>query len=313
MDEATKSARRPRFRRAEPPAFRLTEDDLAIVRLVAQHRFLRSSQIAALVGRSVDRTNDRLCRLFHAGFIDRPKAQLDHYPTNGSSPMVYAIADLGAQLLAERDRVERVKVGSDRMNLEAGRPFIDHQLEITDFYVSLQRATRDRTDVRLIHLADLIAGFPKHIRTARNPLSLRVTLSQKETVHEIAVVPDFAFGIRFTDGSRKCFLVEIDRGTMPIARSDLQHSSFARKMRGYLAAYAEKQHESRFGWKAFRVLTVTPDDQRLRSMQEALRQIHFPNSPGPALFFFSTRSALSISDPLSHMWIDGNGRDSRLV
>jgi hypothetical protein len=65
--------RRPRFRRAsEPPAFRLTDDDVVIVRHLARHRFLRSTHIAALVGRSIDRTNDRLSKLFHAGYIDRP-------------------------------------------------------------------------------------------------------------------------------------------------------------------------------------------------------------------------------------------------
>src|SRR5207237_3564908 len=68
--------RRPRFRRAsEPPAFRLTDDDVEIIRQLARHRFLRSIHIAALVGRSTDRTNDRLYCLFHAGYIDRPRAQ----------------------------------------------------------------------------------------------------------------------------------------------------------------------------------------------------------------------------------------------
>ena len=52
---------------------------------LARHRFLKSTHIAALVGRSLDRTNDRLLRLFHAGYVDRPRAQLDYYPTAGSS------------------------------------------------------------------------------------------------------------------------------------------------------------------------------------------------------------------------------------
>src|SRR5712671_4036358 len=78
-----KRTRRPRFRRAsEPPAFRVTDDDVVIIRL-ARYRFLRSTHIAALVGRSVDRTNDRLSRLFHAGYLDRPHAQLDYCPTSG--------------------------------------------------------------------------------------------------------------------------------------------------------------------------------------------------------------------------------------
>src|SRR6266436_5503359 len=99
--------RRPRFHRApEPPAFRLTDDDVAIVRHLARHRFLRSTHIAALVARSLDRTNDRLYCLFHAGYIDRPRAQLDYYPSSGSAPMVYALADRGARLLVERDGLE---------------------------------------------------------------------------------------------------------------------------------------------------------------------------------------------------------------
>ena len=70
--------RRPRFRRAsEPPAFRLTDDDVEIVRVIARHRLIRSTHIAALVGRSLDRTNDRLMRLFHAGYIDRQKREAE--------------------------------------------------------------------------------------------------------------------------------------------------------------------------------------------------------------------------------------------
>src|ERR1700675_3535844 len=109
MDPQTLPAptRRPRFRRAsEPPAFRLTNDDVAIVRLLARHRFLRSTHIAPLVGRSLDAVNGRLKGLFHHGYIDRPRAQLDYYPTSGSSPMAYALADRGARLLIERDGIE---------------------------------------------------------------------------------------------------------------------------------------------------------------------------------------------------------------
>src|SRR5262249_9412233 len=77
--------RRPRFRRAaEPPPFRLTDDDVEIVRAVARHRLITSTNIATLVGRSLDRTNDRLLRLFHAGYVDRPRAQLDRFPTSGT-------------------------------------------------------------------------------------------------------------------------------------------------------------------------------------------------------------------------------------
>ena len=306
--------RRPRFRRAsEPPAFRLTDDDIVIVRQLARYRFLRSTHIAALIGRSHDRTNDRLSRLFHAGYLDRPRAQLDYYPTAGSAPIAYALADRGARLLIERYGVDLANVEWSRKNREAGRPFIEHQLETIDFYVSLQSAVAARGDVQLIHHDEIIAAFPEKQRSARTPLALRVRLAHDGVMHDVGVVPDLVFGLRFSDGSRRCFMVEIDRGTMPISRADISQTSFERKMRAYLTAHAAGQHERQFGWKAFRVLTVTTDQNRMRSMMDALRQMRVAHSPGASLFFFATRSELSEIDPLTHLWRDGMGRETRLV
>ena len=309
----TQLSRRPRFRRAsEPPAFRVTDDDVAIVRHMARHRFLRSTHIAALVGRSLDRTNDRLSRLFHAGYIDRPRAQLDYYPTSGSAPMVYALADRGARLLIERDGIDFANVEWSRKNREAGRPFIEHQLGIMDFYVALQCAARNRTDVRLMHPDELAAAFPDQRINARRAFTLRAKLTHDGVLHDVNVIPDLAFGLMFADGSRRCFVVEIDRGTMPVVRTDLAQTSFERKMRAYLAAYVAKHHERQFGWKAFRVLTITTDELRKQSMMSALRRLRVPHSPGASLFFFLTRDELSTFDPLAHSWQDGAGRDVRL-
>jgi hypothetical protein len=213
--------RRPRFRRAsEPPAFRLTDDDVAIVRQLARHRFLRSTHIAALVARSLDRTNDRLSRLFHAGYLDRPHAQLDRFPSGGSSHFVYALADRGARLLIECDGIEFANVEWSRKNRLAGRPFIEHQLEIMDFYVGLQCAARDCADVQLIHPDQMVATFADQRIAARNPFALRATLSHRGVMQEIGLMPDLVFGLALTDGSRRQFMVEIDRGTMPVVRSD---------------------------------------------------------------------------------------------
>ena len=167
-----------------------------------------------------------------------------------------------------------------------GRPFIEHQLEIVDFYVALQNATRNRADVRLIHPDEMTATFPDQTLRTRNPFSLKVNVSHDGVVKEIGLVPDFVFGLMLADGSRRCFMVEIDRGTMPVVRADFLQTSFERKMRAYLTAHAAKQHERHFGWKTFRVLTITTDHHRTHSMKEALRQLHVPHSMGASLFLF---------------------------
>lgn len=312
--EQSASSRRPRFRRAsDPPIFRLTENDVAIIRLLARHRFLRSIHIAALVGRSLDRTNHRLSRLFHAGYIDRPRAQLDYYPTAGSAPMAYALADRGAQLLSENDGLDLSKVDWSRKNRGAGRPFIEHQLEVMDFHVSLQCAARSRNDVRLISADEIVASFPIQSNGAHPPVNLEVKISYDSAVHEVGLIPDLVFGLEFADGSRRCFMVEVDRGTMPIVRRDIRQTSFERKMRAYLTAHATKAHERHFGWKTFRVLTITTDNRRMQSMIDSLCEERVPHSPGPLLFLFTERNKLCSSDPLTHIWHDGTGREVRLI
>jgi hypothetical protein len=306
--DAEITRRRPRFRRAtKPPPFRLTEGDLAIIRHIGQHRFLRSTDIAALVARSIDRTNDRLLRLFHAGYVDRPRAQLDYYPTSGSAPMVYALGDRGARLLAAR----RIS-GWERKNHEAGRPFLEHQLEVAEFKVALWKAVQQRNDIRLIQAGELLADFPAETRALRNPLSLRAAIPHDGAVLEVGVVPDLIFGLRYRDGSRRCFMVEIDRGTMPITRTDQRQTSFERKMRAYLYAYAAGQHERQFGWKTFRVLTVVRDAHRARSILDVLRHIQVTDAPGPMLFLFGVRDEIR-SDPITYLWHDGAGRDVLLI
>jgi len=280
---------------------------------LARYRFLRSTHIAELVGRSLDRTNDRLCRLFHAGYVDRPRAQLDYYPTTGSAPMVYALADLGAHLLRERRQTAAVGDAWSRKNREAGRPFIEHQLEIVDFQVSLERAVRQRGDIAVIHPAELVSEFPEQTRRMRDPLSMRVGVPHNGKTQEVGLVPDLVFGIRFSDGSRRCFMVEIDRGTMPITRADVAQTSFARKMKAYIAAHAAKKHESQFAWKTFRVLTVTTDPGRAQSMKDALRELSAARSIGPNLFLFALRNELRASSPIAYDWEDGTGRRTRLA
>ncbi len=311
---AANTTRRPRFRRAsEALAFRVTEDDIAIIRHVARHRFVRSTHIAALVGRSIDRTNDRLCHLYHAGYIDRPRAQLDYYPTKGSAPMVYALADLGARLLRERGEIDLPGIDWGRRNLEAGRPFIEHQLEIADLEVAAQLSA-ERSGYHYVNAEDIVSELPAVADANRgNPFALRVTVAHQGMRHEIGLVPDIAFAIDFKKGGRRNFVAEIDRGTMPIIRADFSQTSIERKLRSYLSAYVSRVFEQRFGWKFFRVLFVTSDDSRVRSMIEALRSIQPPGAAGSSLFLFASRDALCVADPLTANWHGVDGSLRRLL
>jgi DNA-binding Lrp family transcriptional regulator len=291
----------------------MTDGDIEIVRQLARHRFLRSTHIATLVNRSLDRTNDRLERLYHAGYIDRPRAQLDYYWKSGSAPLIYALAERGARLLVERDGAPLTNLEWSRKNREAGRPFIEHQIEIANFRVALHRATQDRGDIQLLYPDDILAAAPAATREARNPFLLRAKLSHQGWTREIGVVPDLVFGLKFADGSRRCFMVEIDRGTMPITRADINQTSFERKMRVYLAAHAAGQHQRQFGWKTFRVLTLTSDKHRMTSMLDCAQSLSTTRAPGPLLFFFSTSADEANTDLIARSWHMGTGQRVRLI
>ena len=200
-----------------------------------------------------------------------------------------------------------------RKNREAGRPFIEHQIEIVNFQVALQRAVRNHPGVRVITPTEIKAASRQPMQASRAPFALRAKLAHRGVVREIGVVPDIVFGLELADGSRRYFMVEIDRGTMPVIRSHFDQTSVAKKMRVYLAAHATKQHERQFGWKNFRVLTVTTDRQRMQSLKEASRQLRVSRSPGAALFLFATFDDLRASDPLASEWQDGNDRPMRLT
>src|SRR6185436_13430834 len=96
------SSRLPRFKRAPTVApIQLTERDREIIRLVHRYRFLRSPQIAALMADSSQQLLRRLQLLYHHGYLERPRAQMDYYHDGGSRHIVYGVGNKGGALLKQ--------------------------------------------------------------------------------------------------------------------------------------------------------------------------------------------------------------------
>src|SRR5215469_14065878 len=93
------SSRLPRFRRSNAiSGLRMTQRDQEILQYVHRHRFLRSDHIAALVAGSRQQVTRRLQRLYHHGYLERPKCQIERYQP-GSRRMAYGIGNKGAAWL----------------------------------------------------------------------------------------------------------------------------------------------------------------------------------------------------------------------
>jgi hypothetical protein len=316
MTEATAnhtSKRRPRFTRTkDAPRFQLTERDLAVVRNVARYRFLRSTHISQLLDASNKKIVERLSLLYHAGYLDRPRSQLQyHVRGGGSAPLVYALGNLGAQLLRSRGGAESLDVDWTQKNRESGREFILHTLATADLSVALAAACRGHSGLELQEADALLQSVPSETRSLPRPWAWRVHLQHDGVSIEIGVIPDLVFALILPDGRRRAFFVEIDRGTMPLERLRLTQTSVLRKLLAYRATHAQQLHTKRFGWKTYRTLLVTAGPARASNMRtlvlctDALR-----SSP---LFLFAEHAAVSSDKVLTSIWVDAQGKGHSLI
>lgn len=291
------SVRRPRFRRATAamPIMQITERDLEILRRIALHRFLRSSQIADLVGGSPRQVRHRLKLLYHHGYVERPMAQIDYYQRGGSKEMVYGLASRGAGRLRRDLNLPFYRMDWNRKNLRAGRLFLEHALMISDVMVAVELGCRKHSGIRFLSRDDI--PLPSHAAKTREPFHWHVNVS---TRHSVGVIPDAVFGLEdahLPNGkNRAWFFLEADRGTMPLARPNLNQSSFLRKMLAYEATWTQSIHRTRLGLNRFRVLTITHSAPRAVNLNALLAQLE----RGQGLFLFSDlQSLLRNGDPIA--------------
>jgi DNA-binding Lrp family transcriptional regulator len=291
-------SRLPRFKRIPTVApIELTERDHDIIRLVHRHRFLRSSQIAALIGGSPQQLLRRLQLLYHHGYLERPRAQIDYYHRGGTRPLIYGLGNKGGTLLKRELGVGSPGVSWGEKNRSVRGIFLEHALLVSDVMVALELACRKEGHIRL----SWIDQFPhRHEKGRQRPFQWKVSL---QSDIKLGVIPDRVFALEFPDqnggSNRVHFFLEADRGTMPVTRKHLSQTSFRRKLLAYEATWSKSIHRTQFGFNRFRVLVVTTSPKRLTSIIEAAREL----PRGQGLFLFTDIESLRRSSSiLNHLW-----------
>lgn len=141
--------RLPRFKRSpEISPLRLTDRDGEILKCLHRHRFLRSDHIAALATGSRQQILRRLQRLYHHGYLECPRCQIDYYQS-GSRRIAYGLASKGAAWLKHELSLPSQKQDWKQKH-HVGRLFLEHALMVSDIMVALELACRHRPDVRLL-------------------------------------------------------------------------------------------------------------------------------------------------------------------
>src|ERR1019366_2602028 len=224
-------SRLPRFKRVSTVApMQLIARDRDIIRLVHRHRFLRSHQIVALLGGSSQPLLARLKLLYHHGYLERPRAQLQYYERGGSRSIAYGLGNKGGALLKQELGIAVHPDSWDEKNHVIGRVYLEHALFVADVMVAIELACRKRNSIRLLY-EDQLA-----LRSERQPFQWRV---KTRGGIRLGVIPDQVFALEYTDQNaqpqRVHFFLEADRGTMPVVRSGLTQTSFYRKLLAYEA------------------------------------------------------------------------------
>ncbi len=270
---------RRRARGGEKPPFVFQPRDFDMLRAIYQNRFLTLDLLAAVFPpqprtatatppadppkRPGTNLGKRLAGLYHHGYVDRLRMVV-------GGPLVYALAQRGADLLREREPALAVSARTDwaEKNRGLSAQYVDHTLMVARFRAALTVALPEANGALL--------------RFDRESPELRTTWRSAGT--RTYVDPD-AFLILAEPKGRRAYFVEADRSTMTTARV---LDKFAR----YIALYRDGVHTRAYGVEKFRVLTVAKSPERAANL---LRLTIGPDSPVPppfrAMFFFSTEDA----------------------
>jgi len=273
MNNTQTKTRRRLFRRLEEnlPPLVLTERDLLILHLVREYRFLNTAQIHALVGGSYHNVTERLSRLFHLAYLDRPVHQRE-LRDEGYRVMIYALAPKGARAIAMQDGTPATvprHLGED--NRTAKRFHLAHTLMVSQFRVCLTLACEKRLDLTLTRW-----------RTPEKPLA-QVGIGNRR----VAVIPDAYFVITGAEGESAHFFLEADRGTMTQTR-------FLTKLQAYWQL--QSRHVSPVIPRAFRVLTIAESRQRMKNLLSTAENAD-PQHRGSRMFCFTTEDVYSVHHP----------------
>ena len=263
-------SRRKKFVRSDDrDPLKLMPRDIALLRDVAEYRFLNTEQLVSLHEGSDRGIGNRLTLLFQHGFLDRPKVQ--KAANLASSHIVYALDRKGADVLA-KDAQERDGLLRRIREVNHTSPLIAHALMISQFRVCLTLALTSRPSVKLIRW------------TQGN--DLKVLLRRRG--ENPALVPDAFFILETSEFKYPCFL-EADRGTMTQER-------FVSKLRMYWQHNREERFERSLGITHFRVLTITPTEARAENLCHAAKEAD-DRKQGSGMYLFLSETAYDTTRP----------------
>jgi hypothetical protein len=282
----------------------LSDRDIEIFKLLRRYRFLRSTALWELLprdkrGQSFKRFQDRLTSLFHetntehgAAYLDWPVQQRKAHDTR-YTPSIYELSPAGESVLEERG-IEVLNVTdlgkSDRATVT--REFA-HMMMICDTLAAIEVGTLNDPKARFVTWPEILAKAPPETRKSDAPISFPVSIEhrfaprQETQKEQFRLVPDGLFGLEYVlpDGNKRYrfFVLEAERSNR-VRTTRLKGSSYFKKILAYQYILQNKIFKSRLGLPNLLILTVTPNNVRIKTMTEAVNDIYGPSGCSSFLY-----------------------------
>jgi hypothetical protein len=307
----------------EVSEFYLSQRNLSLLAHIARYRLICSDDLARLDGGSAQNAKRELRNLWEHGYVVRPAAQLRTVAITGPQPMVYGLSNKGARLLREHGHLIDLGVDWSENVRRAGIAYIDHSVARSRFMSAVEVAARGRRDISVMEAPAIIARAPERTQRAKHPLKWTAVIPDDHGRDVSAsVISDDLFALVFGEGGVSHFLVEIDRGQMPVRRNGVSaeeivegkrrvRTHYKHKLATYYHGWRQRRHEEQFGIEQLRVLTITTSARRVETMIDALRDV--TAGKGSELFLFIDEATLRSANPLDATWTSGKGNAAALT
>ena len=204
---------------------------------------------------------------------------------------VFCLSRKGAEVLAlyNQKPVEEIKYITPSKQ-KRSLLFLEHTICLNEFVLVMEKLSD--AGIRILQFEREPKGiFPNvFVRSARG-------------VECLSLIPDAVFKTEFAD-KEHLFLVEIDRGTMNLAR-------MRQKFRAYVDLWKDRFMEKKFNLKNLRVLVVCPGERRVKSFIEEVRKI----GTGMGLFWLTAQEKITLDEPerfLGNIWRTAKNEKCRL-
>ncbi len=267
-------ARIPRHKRIpNPPRMVLTERDKRIVLAVYENRYMSRDQIIRVFFRTKSVANERLMKLYQHEYLDR----LFKPVSFGYTQAVYSLDKRGAEIVSKELGIYKEALSWKKRNVKVEFLFLEHTLAISEFWVCLELAAKERKEIEIL--------FWK-----RQGEALKDKVSDPDRKQKyLPVTPDAFFGILSPKG-KSYFFLEVDLGTQSLKR-------FKKKIIAYRQYWKSGKYQEKYGFKSFRVLTITTSEKRLKNLIVAAR-----DCGAKSMFLFTAQDLTKPNKVFDNIW-----------